>query len=145
MPRPYGWIRGEGTAKNQRWGLGGVDGYPDADTIARSGLTNSDYAGRMDWNGVPSVWQGLRGMGVITAQDMADAGLSNSDFAASMNLLNAPSYGPNMSTNFGSYSIYDNSLPMPGQLGVQNLMQWIQANAGLLLVGGVVGLYMFKR
>lgn len=24
MPRPYGWIRGEGTNKNQRWGLAGL-------------------------------------------------------------------------------------------------------------------------
>jgi hypothetical protein len=22
MPRPFNWIRGEGTVKNQRWGLG---------------------------------------------------------------------------------------------------------------------------
>jgi hypothetical protein len=28
MPRPYGWIRGEGTVKNQRWGLGSIMDTP---------------------------------------------------------------------------------------------------------------------
>lgn len=27
MPRPLNWIRGEGTVKNQRWGLGDINAY----------------------------------------------------------------------------------------------------------------------
>ena len=30
MPRPYNWIRGEGTVKNQRWGLGDLTVANDA-------------------------------------------------------------------------------------------------------------------
>lgn len=29
MPRPYGWIRGEGTVKAQRWGLQGIGSTMD--------------------------------------------------------------------------------------------------------------------
>ena len=35
MPRPYGWIRGEGTYKNQRWGLGSFMDTPVIPQLGR--------------------------------------------------------------------------------------------------------------
>ena len=38
MPRPYGWIRGEGTVKNQRWGLGSIMDTPFLPSVHYPGI-----------------------------------------------------------------------------------------------------------
>ncbi len=40
MPRPLNWIRGEGTVKNQRWGLGSLMDTPFIPKLGFSGLGN---------------------------------------------------------------------------------------------------------
>jgi hypothetical protein len=42
MPRPLNWIRGEGTVKNQRWGLGDLNIYdPNFGTMEYDSATHS--------------------------------------------------------------------------------------------------------
>ena len=102
MPRIYNYIRGEGTVKNQRWGLGDVS----------------------------------------TVQIGTDT-LTQNDWQAVLNSLNGPqSGGPNMSTNYSDYSIYNT---IPQNVLTPSIGQWIQSNAVLLLLGGVAGLMFFKR
>ncbi len=58
MPRPYNFIRGEGTVKNQRWGLSGLGSYMDTPFVP--GLGNAAYS--------PYIPQSLvRGFGDLTA------------------------------------------------------------------------------
>lgn len=132
MSRLLGWVKGEGTVKNQRWGLGA---YPN-DMIPYGtggmGFTNSM---------LPFSVGGLGAGGSPTADELAAAGLTNTTFASAMTELNGPGYGPSMSTSYGDYGIYSNVLPTGGQ----TLGQWMQANSMLLLIGGVVGLLMFRR
>src|ERR1700693_1003968 len=107
MPRPYNWIKGEGTTKLQRWGLGSIMDTPF-----------------------------LPGLGEITQAELDAGGITPAAVAE----LNQAS-GPDMNNSFSSYGIYQN----PPQVLSRSIGQWVTANAGLLLAGGIVGLLLFRR
>ena len=78
----------------------------------------------------------MLGLGEITQAELDAGGVTSAAVAA----LNQAS-GPDMSTSFSSYGIYQN----PPQVLSPSIGQWVTANAGLLLAGGIVGLLLFRR
>lgn len=131
MPRPYGWIRGEGTVKNQRWGLGSLMDTPVIPKLGFSGLgdiTIGDGTFRVSGGTCP-----------------ADPGCTG--YVAP----NSPEYIASLQDELTR--LYDESLTYYQHTGSGNeesvapvtAGQWIKENSTLLIVGGIVGLMLFKR
>ncbi len=79
-----------------------------------------------------------KGVGDITQAELDAAGVDSS----TVYLLNHPqSFGPNMLPEFNFGSV----IGIANQGSGQTIGQWIQQNGTFLLVGGLVGLFLFKR
>ncbi len=116
MPRPYNWIRGEGTVKNQRWGLGSVMDTPfipgmsgTGDIVLGNGQINNPsgtYQADIDW------------------QKLAQIGAGWDDWFA---------------THTGVVDAYGNAV-----VSQSTVPDWLKQNAVMLALGGF-GLILLMR
>jgi hypothetical protein len=115
MPRPYGWTSGEGRYK----GLGQVPGFDDY-------MGTANYFQQNPTNSWTATGVNVVGYNNLPAAPMNQTGLA--DYWNAVNyFVNNPTGNP---ANMGA----------PPTIG-----QWLQKNMGLVLVGGIVGLLLFRR
>ena len=121
MPRPYNWIRGEGTYRNQRWGLGSIfdTTYNPSPMGHMIGISGGDSA--------------VLGYPVDPVSYDASAGGSDTVWQSTYPYGLIP-------------PVAGGTLPFgPPGGSTQSLTNTIGSNLPIILVGLVIGIMLFRR
>ena len=79
-----------------------------------------------------------KGVGTVSQEDLDATGISSGEWSQAIEQLNMSTWGPNMAGEL--------TLPfVKAGLKSNTVGQWLQDNATWLLIGGVVGLLLFRR
>jgi hypothetical protein len=127
MPRPYNWIRGEGTTKNQRWGLGSfmdVPNLPQPYSVRGFGEIATTGAPCPGTPGCPGYDPSQAGSYPDVEQQIADVW----DYL----FKNAP------------VDCGDSGYETPTTVTVMPAQTWIRSNWPLLAIGGL-GVFLLAR